>query len=65
MPASDGGDDFIGVCGPDEGFRVVVGFGKKWVDGGLEIDERSEHTALQATLSQLGEEALGGIKPRC
>jgi hypothetical protein len=24
VPSSDGGDDFVGVCGPCEGFRLGV-----------------------------------------
>ena len=61
MPAPDGGDDFIGICGPDEGLGVIVGLGEESVDGGLEIDERSEHAALQAALGQLGEEAFAEV----
>ena len=26
MPAPDGGDDFVGIGGPGEGFGVLVGF---------------------------------------
>src|SRR5207253_9901114 len=29
-----------------------------------EIDDRAEHTALEAALAQLGEEALDGVEPR-
>ena len=65
MPALDGGDDFIRVGGPDEGLWVTVGFYEEAFDGGLEIDEGSEHAALKPTLGQLGEEALDGVEPRC
>jgi hypothetical protein len=36
VPASDGGDDFIGIGGPDEGVGIIVGFAEEAVDGGLE-----------------------------
>ena len=36
VPSSDGGDDFVGVCGPCEGLRFGVGLGEESVDGGLE-----------------------------
>ena len=39
MPALDGGDDFVGIGGPDEGLWAVVGLGEEAVDGGLEIDD--------------------------
>jgi hypothetical protein len=62
VPASDGGDDFIGICGPDEGFGIIVGFAEEAVDGGLEIDDRAEHAAFEAALG-LGEEALDSVEP--
>jgi hypothetical protein len=39
VPASDGGDDFVGIGGPHEGLGVVIGFLKETVDGGLEIND--------------------------
>ena len=48
----NGGDDLGGVCGPEEGLRVMVGLVEIAVDGGLEVDDRSEHAALQASLGQ-------------
>lgn len=63
MPAFDGGDDFIWVGGPDEGFGVGILLGDEAVDGGLEIDERMEHAALEAAVGELGEEALNGVEP--
>ena len=64
VPTPDGGDDFIGIGSPDEGFGIIVGLPQEAVDGGLEVDDRAEHAALEATPSQLGEEALDGIEPR-
>jgi hypothetical protein len=63
VPASDGGDDFVGVGGPDdfvgvggpsEGLWIIVGFLKEAVDGGLEIDDRAEHAAFEAALGKFG-----------
>src|ERR1700681_4932149 len=62
-PASDGGDNFVGVCGPDEGFGIIVGFAEEAVDGGLEVDDRAEHAPFEAALGQFGEEALDGVEP--
>jgi hypothetical protein len=36
----NGGDDLGGVCGPEEGLRVMVGLVEIAVDGGLEVDHR-------------------------
>src|SRR5260221_6234787 len=60
----DGSDDFIGVGGPDEGLRVMVGLGDEAVDGGLEVDDRAKDAALEAAPGEFGEEALDGIEPR-
>jgi hypothetical protein len=60
----NGGDDLGGVCGPEEGLRVMVGLVEIAVDGGLEVDDRSEHAALQASLGQGGEEGLDRVEPR-
>jgi hypothetical protein len=62
VPASDGSDDFVGVGGPHEGSRVIVGFPEEAVDGGLEIDDRAEDAAFEAALAELGEEALDGVE---
>jgi hypothetical protein len=58
VPAPDGGDDFVGIGSPGEGFGVVVGFGEEAVDGGLQLDNRAEHAALEPPPRQLAEEAL-------
>ena len=63
MPSSDGGDDFVGVCGPCEGLRFGVGLGEETVDGGLEVDDGAEDAAFQAAPGQPGEEALDRIEP--
>jgi hypothetical protein len=63
VPASDGGDDLIGIGGPDEGFGVIVRLSNEAFDRALEIDEGSEDAALETSLAQLGEEALDSIEP--
>ena len=61
VPASDGGDDFIWIGGPDEGLGSVVGFLEEAVDGSLQVDDRVEDPALEAALGQFGEEAFDRI----
>lgn len=37
MPAFDGGDDFVGVGGPCEGFGLLIVFGKEAIDGDVSL----------------------------
>src|SRR4051794_11006110 len=64
MPAPDSGDDFVWVCGPGEGFRIVVSLRDEAVDGGLEFNNASKDTTLQSLLGKFGEEALNSVEPR-
>ena len=64
MPSFDSGNDFVWVCGPREGFWVIVGLVEEAVDGGLKFADRSEDTAFETASGELGEEALDGIEPR-
>jgi hypothetical protein len=64
MPSCDGGDDFIGVGYPSEGFGVGFVIVEEAVDGRLKVDDRSEDAALEAALGQNGEEAFDGVEPR-
>ena len=41
MPASDGSDDFVGVCDPMEGLRLGIVILEEAVDGGLEVGEHA------------------------
>ena len=52
VPASDGGNDPVGIGGPDEGLGVMVGLVEVAVDGGLEVDDGAEDAALEASLGQ-------------
>src|SRR5271155_3975403 len=58
MPASDGSDDFVGVCNPMEGLRLGIVILEEAVDGGLEVGDGSEDTAFETALRQDGEETL-------
>src|SRR5512135_1193862 len=64
MPAPDGGDDFVWICGPVEGPWVVIGLVEEAVDAGLEVDDRAEDAALEAAFGELGEETLDCVQPR-
>jgi hypothetical protein len=50
VPASDGGDDFVGVIGPSEGVRVGVGLDEEAIDGRLQGDEGVKHTRFRRCL---------------
>ena len=41
----------------------MVGLVEISVDGGLEVDDGSEHAAFQAALGERGEEGLDGVEP--
>jgi hypothetical protein len=64
VPTFDGGDDVVGVGGPDERFRLPVVLGKIAVDGGVEVADGMKDAALETPLRQLGEEALDRVEPR-
>ena len=63
VPTGSGGDDFVWIGGPDEGPGLLVVVGDEAVDGGLEVDDALEDTALEAALGEDGEEALDGVEP--
>ena len=63
VPSPDGGDDLVGIGGPDEGLRVNVRFAQEAADRGLEVNNRAEHAAFEAALAQFGKEALDGVEP--
>ena len=65
LPASDSGEDAIGVGGPDEGLGVGIGFLDEAVDGGLKVDNGSEDATFEAASGQFGEEAFDSIEPGC
>ena len=65
VSAFDGGDDLVGIGGPGEGLCVVVDFGEEAIDGALEIDDRAEHAAFEAALTQLGASPCSCPKHSC
>ena len=48
MLSYDNGDDFVRVCGPSEGFAIIVRL--REAVGGLETDNASVDTSLQSPL---------------
>ena len=58
MPAFEGGDNPVWIGGSCKGLGVGVLLRDEAADGGLEIDERVESAALQASLGEFGEEAF-------
>ncbi len=64
MPSFDGGNDAVCVGGPGEGPGVCIRLGDEAVDGGLQVNDGAEDAALEATSTELGEEALDGVEPR-
>ena len=61
MPASDG--DFVRISGPGEGLGLDIMFDDEAIDGGLQIDDRDEDTALQSPLGEFCEETFDGVEP--
>ena len=55
-PALAGGDDLVGVGGPDEGLGFMVGLLDVAVDGALQVIDGMEDAAFQAALGEGGEE---------
>jgi hypothetical protein len=46
VPALDGGDDAVGICGPGEELWIIVFLGEDAVGRGLEIDDGAEDAAF-------------------
>jgi hypothetical protein len=65
LPALDSGEHAFWVGGPHEGFGICVCLCDEAVDGELQINDRSEHAALEAPARELGEEALDRVEPGC
>ena len=62
VPSSDGGDDFVGVCGPVKGLgSALVSARKRLMAAWRSTTERK--TAFQAAPGQPGEEAHERIEP--
>ena len=63
MPTIGGGDDFVWIGGPDEGLWLLVVVGDEAIDGGLEINDRSEDAPLEPPSGQPREQSLDRIEP--
>ena len=63
MPAPDGGDDFVRVCGPCEGPGLLIVLFEEAVDRGLQIGDGPEDASLEPALCESGEEALDRVEP--
>ena len=70
MPASDGGDDFVGIGDPLEGFGMGVVIVEEAIDRGLKVGHGSEDAAFEAAFGEdwkkpstaLSQEAEVGVK---
>jgi hypothetical protein len=62
-PALNGGDDAVGVSGPDEWRGVGIGFGEEAVNGGLELDNQSEHASPEPPPGEPGKQRLDRVEP--
>jgi hypothetical protein len=58
LPPFDSGEDAFWVGGPDEGFGIDVCLRDEVIDGDLQINDRSEHAALEALAPELGGRSL-------
>jgi hypothetical protein len=65
LPAFNSGEHEFWVSGPYEGFGIGVCICDEAVDGELQINDRSEHAALEALARELGEEAFDRVEPGC
>jgi hypothetical protein len=54
----NGGEDAFWVSSLHEGFGINVGLCDVAVDGDLQINNRSEHAAVEALAREFGEEAF-------
>src|SRR5262245_45990403 len=57
------GDDWIGLCGPDEGLGIGVSVIDPFADGGLELSDVVKGAAPDALASNFSEQAFDEIEP--
>jgi len=65
LPAFDSGEHALCVGGSHEWFGICVCLCDEAVEGELQINDRSEHAALEAPACELDEEALDRVEPGC
>ena len=63
MPASGGGDDYVGIGGPFEGFGLCIVVIEEAIDGGLKVGHRVEDAAFEPSLGEGCEETFDGVEP--
>jgi hypothetical protein len=54
IPAAEFRRDRVGGLGPDEASGIGIVLGEVGIDGGLEVDNRTEDAAANALASDLG-----------
>ena len=45
----DSGDNFVGICFPDEGAGLLIVLLDEAIDGGLQVDDRVEDAVFQSS----------------
>ena len=60
MAAFEFGHNRLGGFGPDKGFGAGIVLGEISIDGGLQVNDRAEHTTADALPRHFGEEGLDG-----
>ena len=65
LPAFDSCEDALWVGSPYEGFGIGVCFSDEAIDSDWQINDGSEHAALEATAGEFGEEAFNRVAPGC
>ena len=63
MPSFDGGDNFVWIGDPLEGFGMGVVIVEEAIDRGLEVGDGSEDSAFEAAFGEGCEETLNGVEP--
>ena len=64
VPTAYGGDDFVGVGGPGDGFGLLVVIVDEAIDGGLQVADALEGTAFAAGLGEDGEKPSTAFRNR-
>ena len=63
MAAFEFGHNRLGGFGPDKGFGAGIVLGEISIDGGLQVNDRAEHTTADALPRHFGEEVLDRVEP--
>ena len=63
MPSFDGGDHFVWIGDPFEGFRMGVVIIEETIDRGLEVGDGLENAVFEAAFDEGCEETFNGVEP--